>query len=137
MAMGITILVARPVSVGLIEVSFTSKNRGAANWQSIVDDFAEASARLAPHHAGSIRRLDGDKSLGRGGRLRMPVQAFAYLLADWEQSESVARAVDYESLVVDLLGVDKHALERARRRTASRPPPARTTGYEPYTAEDM
>lgn len=97
--MGTTILVIEPdTNPNYAIIHFQGRNGGARDWQWYVDGFQEAIRDAA---LPGVTFLDGDKTLGRSARVRMPLRAFAYLAHVWARAEVVSRGVEKGDLVID------------------------------------
>lgn len=88
---------------GVVVVKFGKRNAGAPDWPWLTDYFMQSIDSLDEFDIdpGEVKKLDGDKTLGRGARLRMLRAHLFVVLGVWQEDAKVVAALDNGTLTVE------------------------------------
>lgn len=99
--MNTTILKVTSVERGLVQIRFKRSGVGCAAWQTIVDAALRYISAFADAMGVPAQFLDGDRSLGRGARVELPLALYLAVRVALEQLDAAAHAIARERFVID------------------------------------
>ena len=99
--MNATILEVKKVRHGWVRIRFTRSGGGCSSWQTIVDAALSYIAAFAESLGVEAMFLDGDKSLGRGARVELPLRLYLAVRVALEQLDAAAHAMARERFMID------------------------------------
>lgn len=103
--MALTILKVEKLTRGRVQIRFSSRGGGCPCWQNIVDDtgrLIEAFGDALDRHADFV---DGEKSLGRGARVDLPLRLYLAVRIALEQHDIARPALTAQRFMIEDAGV--------------------------------
>jgi hypothetical protein len=121
--MHITILNVEKITRDAVYVHFTRRGGGCPNWQRILDDSRSLMVAFGEATGNPALFLDGEKSLGRGARVRLTRHVYLAVRIALEHHHAAKPALAAQRLMIDdaevvtplLLNTARESLPKLRR----------------------
>jgi hypothetical protein len=121
--MHITILKVEKVTRDTVDIRFTRRGGGCPNWQGILDDSRSLMVAFGEATGNRALFLDGEKSLGRGARVRLTRHVYLAVRIALEHHHAAKPALAAQRLMIDdaevvtplLLKTARESLPKLRR----------------------
>lgn len=99
--MQVTTLKVEKLTRGKVRIRFTGRGGGCPCWQNIVDDTGRLIDTLGEALDQPAAFLDGEKSLGRGARVDLPLHVYVAIRVALEQHDTARPALAAQRFLIE------------------------------------